>query len=159
MLKNENKFFLFSMMWLYSVLFCINFRLQKCNLFACTPRMNNSTLSKHTYRGLIFNGQRLFWFLQHNGFCRLLSWWSGCNAGGGFTGSQPLNWPELAGPGVCARAAGAAACTKSYCSVHDVVTMTTGRPYKRARTGAWRYSTSTLCRRNTTIIKSVQLMV
>ena len=42
MLKNENFFFLFSMMWLYPVLFSINSRLQKCNLFACTPRMNNS---------------------------------------------------------------------------------------------------------------------
>ena len=39
---------LFSMMWLYPVLFSINSRLQKCNLFACTPRMNNSRLSKHT---------------------------------------------------------------------------------------------------------------
>ena len=44
MLKNEKKFFLFSMMWLYPVLFSINSRLQKCNLFACTPRMNNSRL-------------------------------------------------------------------------------------------------------------------
>ena len=42
MLKNEKNFFLFSMMWLYPVLFSINSRLQKCNLFACTPRMNNS---------------------------------------------------------------------------------------------------------------------
>ena len=51
MLKNEKKNFLFSMMWLYPVLFSINFRLQKCNLFACTPRMNNSRLSKHTRQG------------------------------------------------------------------------------------------------------------
>ena len=42
MLKNEKKNFLFSMMWLYPVLFSINSRLQKCNLFAFTPRMNNS---------------------------------------------------------------------------------------------------------------------
>ena len=39
-------------MWLYPILFSINSRLQKCNLFACTPRMNNSQvffrLSKHT---------------------------------------------------------------------------------------------------------------
>ena len=48
MLKNEKKIFLFSMMWLYPVLFSINSRLQKCNLFACTPRMNNSRLSKQT---------------------------------------------------------------------------------------------------------------
>ena len=47
MLINEI-FVLFSMMWLYPVLFSINSRLQKCNLFACTPRMNNSRLSKHT---------------------------------------------------------------------------------------------------------------
>ena len=46
MLKNENFCFLFSMMWLYPVLFSINSRLQKCNFFACTPRMNNSRLSK-----------------------------------------------------------------------------------------------------------------
>ena len=48
MLKNEKNFFSFSMMWLYPVLFSINSRLQKCNLFACTPRMNNSRLSKQT---------------------------------------------------------------------------------------------------------------
>ena len=46
--KKWKKKFLFSMMWLYPVLFSINSRLQKCNLFACTPRMNNSRLSKHT---------------------------------------------------------------------------------------------------------------
>ena len=46
--KMKKIFFLFSMMWLYPVLFSINSRLQKCNLFACTPRMNNSRLSKHT---------------------------------------------------------------------------------------------------------------
>ena len=46
MLKNEKIFCLFSMMWLYPVLFSINSRLQKCDLFACTPRMNNSRLSK-----------------------------------------------------------------------------------------------------------------
>ena len=50
MLKNEKKN-LFSMMWLYPVLFSINSRLQKCNLFACTPRMNNSRLIKHTSSG------------------------------------------------------------------------------------------------------------
>ena len=48
MLKNEKKIFLFSMMSLYPVLFSINSRLQKCNLFACIPRMNNSRLIKHT---------------------------------------------------------------------------------------------------------------
>ena len=42
------KFFLFPMIWLYPVLFIINSRLQKCNLFACTSRMNNSRLSKQT---------------------------------------------------------------------------------------------------------------
>ena len=53
MLKNEKKN-LFSMMWLYPVLFSINSRLQKCNLFACTPRMNNSRLIKHTIYYLAF---------------------------------------------------------------------------------------------------------
>ena len=51
MLKNGKKNFLFSMMWLYPVLFSINSRLQKCNFFACTPRMNNSRLSKRAKGG------------------------------------------------------------------------------------------------------------
>ena len=48
MLKNEKFFFLFSMMWLYPVLFSINSRLQKCNFFSCTPRMNNSRLRRQS---------------------------------------------------------------------------------------------------------------
>ena len=39
---------LFSMMLSYPVLFSINSRLQTCYLFACIPRMNNSTLSKRS---------------------------------------------------------------------------------------------------------------
>ena len=67
MLKNEKNFFLFSMMWLYPVLFSINSRLQKCNLFACKPRMNNSTLSKHTTRAKIeFRGHRVALFNRCN---------------------------------------------------------------------------------------------
>ena len=46
--KWKKTIFLFPMMWLYPVWFSINSRLQKCNLFACTPRMNNSRLGKHT---------------------------------------------------------------------------------------------------------------
>ena len=54
MLKNDNFLFLFSRMWLYPVLFSIISRLQKCNFFACTHRMNNSNvlwqLSQRTKR-------------------------------------------------------------------------------------------------------------
>ena len=61
MLDDEKKNFLFSMMWLYPVLFSINSRLQKCNLFTCTPRMNKSRLSKHTRYGVgNFRGNQLF---------------------------------------------------------------------------------------------------
>ena len=66
MLKNGENL-LFSMMWLYPIWFSINSRLQKCNLFACTPRMNNSRLSKQAMYSLCLLGQtKVMFIMKHN---------------------------------------------------------------------------------------------
>ena len=64
-------YLMFSMIRLYPVLFSINSRLQKCNLFACTPRMKCSGLSKHTTNGVVVLRRRLVLTKISGSFCRV----------------------------------------------------------------------------------------